>query len=494
MTKAPKTTKGTKRDSKRAAATQAGAPSATVRLYRQGLGDCLLVTLDDGEGEVFRLMIDCGVYLTTEKGKDKIRAVVEDIIRETGGYVDLLVATHEHWDHVSGFNHARDLFASPAEGRVAGKLAVGKVWLGWTEDPNDAEARKLEGEKAIALRGVAAAKSLAEARGDTILAKGLDSLQGFFGAKRSTRDAFDFVRTLGAQPPRYCRPSDPPSAIASGFRIYSLGPPLDTKAIYQLISESEIYHLGSPGFGSRAFVELLEAQRDDRDLEYDAAQPFDVSQRLVMDFQTPPPVPADTPTEFERFFWSHYWGPDDDEVLTDQSWRRADTDWLGSAADLALKLDNATNNTSLVLAIEIAATGKVLLFAADAQVGSWLSWPGLTWTLSDGPPVTGADLLKRTVLYKVGHHGSHNATLKAKGLETMTSPDLVALIPVDESLAKSVGWGQMPLPGLMTALNSRTQGRVVRTDADYVAPSPAAQPFQAALTRTPLYYEYRVTA
>lgn len=471
-----------------------GAPSATVRLYRQGLGDCLLVTLDDGTGGVFRLMVDCGVYLTTENGKDKIKAVVEDIIQETGGYVDLLVVTHEHWDHVSGFNQARSLFAAPEEGRIPGKLQIGKVWLGWTEDPGDPEARKLETEKAIALRGVSAAKSLAESRGDPALAKGLVSLEAFFGAARSTRDAFDFVRTLGEQPPRYCRPTDPPSAVAPGFRIYSLGPPLDTKAIYQLISESEIYHLGPPGFGSRAFVELLEAQRDDRNLEYDVGQPFDVSQRLVMDFQASPPAPADTPTDFERFFWSHYWGPDDDEVLTDQSWRRIGADWLGSAADLALKLDNATNNTSLVLAVEIVATGKVLLFAADAQVGSWLSWPGLSWALAGEETVTGADLLKRTVLYKVGHHGSHNATLKAKGLETMTSPELVALIPVDEVLAKSVGWGRMPLPGLMTALTSQAQGRVVRTDAEYAAPTSVARPFEAALIRTSLYYEYRVDA
>lgn len=491
MARTPKTKKS---PGSRGARPQPVGPSATVRLYRQGLGDCLLVTLDDGAGGPFRLMIDCGVYLTTENARERIRSVVQDIIRETEGYVDLLVATHEHWDHVSGFNHARDLFADPGQGRVAGKLAVGKVWFGWTEDPHDPEARKLEAEKALALRGVAAAKALAEDRGATPLAKGLDALQSFFGAKRSTRDAFDFVRTLGAQPPRYCRPTDPPSDLAPGFRIYSFGPPLDTRAIYQLISESEIYHLGPPGFGSRAFVELLETQRGQRGMGHDLAQPFDVSQRLAMDFQTPPEAPSDAPTEFERFFWSHYWGPDDDEVLTEQAWRRVDTDWLGASADLALKLDNATNNTSLVLAVEMVATGKVLLFAADAQVGSWLSWPELSWTLAGGGAVTGADLLKRTVLYKVGHHGSHNATLKAKGLETMISPDLVALIPVDEALAKSVGWGRMPLPGLMAALGERTQGRVVRTDADYVASSPASQIFEAALTRTPLYYEYRVTA
>src|SRR6266699_2202355 len=68
-------------------------------------------------------------------------------------------------------------------------------------------------------------------------------------------------------------------------------------------------------------------------------------------------------------------------------------------------LDSMTNNTSLVLAIELA-DGDVLLFAADAQVGNWLSWQDLKWTVGTSP-VTGPDLLKRTIFYKVGHHGSH---------------------------------------------------------------------------------------
>lgn len=37
--------------------------------------------------------------------------------------------------------------------------------------------------------------------------------------------------------------------------------------------------------------------------------------------------------------------------------------------------------------------------------------------------VTAHELLARTVFYKVGHHGSHNATLRALGLELMTNED-----------------------------------------------------------------------
>ena len=67
----------------------------------------------------------------------------------------------------------------------------------------------------------------------------------------------------------------------------------------------------------------------------------------------------------------------------------------------------------------------MLLFPADAQIGNWLSWQSLPpGTAADDAWITADDLLARTVLYKVGHHGSHNATLKERGLELMTS-DLV---------------------------------------------------------------------
>ena len=95
------------------------------------------------------------------------------------------------------------------------------------------------------------------------------------------------------------------------------------------------------------------------------------------------------------FFQQHYWGPSTDAP----DWRRIDADWLDGAAELALALDSATNNTSLVLAIELAG-GDVLLFVADAQVGNWESWQALSWNV-DGHSVTGPDLLKRTVFYKV---------------------------------------------------------------------------------------------
>jgi hypothetical protein len=136
-----------------------------------------------------------------------------------------------------------------------------------------------------------------------------------------------------------------------------------------------------------------------------------------------------------------------------------------------------------VLAIELHDS-RVLLFAADAQVGNWLSWQDLKWQ-TDGKEVTGPNLLRRTVLYKVGHHGSHNATLQEKGLEQMDRLE-VAMIPVDHGMAVKKGWGRIPLDTLEKRLDEKTKGRVLRLD----------KPVPAALAdRVPahdLYYEISI--
>jgi hypothetical protein len=109
-----------------------------------------------------------------------------------------------------------------------------------------------------------------------------------------------------------------------------------------------------------------------------------------------------------------------------------------------------------------------LLFVGDAQVGNWLSWQDVKWTV-DGATVTGPDLLARTIFYKVGHHGSENATLKAKGLELMVDRNLAAFIPTNKADAANVGWGEMPFKHIVNELNRRAGDRVIRADDPWIA-------------------------
>ncbi|MGE0726247.1 MAG: hypothetical protein AB7O45_17875, partial [Alphaproteobacteria bacterium] len=105
-----------------------------VRMYRQGLGDCFLVTLPRDDKPPFRMLIDCGLFLGSRNQDETMRKVVADVAADCGGKLDLLVATHEHWDHLSGFVQAQAEFTA---------IEVGETWLGWTENRDDPKVRDL---------------------------------------------------------------------------------------------------------------------------------------------------------------------------------------------------------------------------------------------------------------------------------------------------------------------------------------------------------------
>ena len=72
---------------------------------------------------------------------------------------------------------------------------------------------------------------------------------------------------------------------------------------------------------------------------------------------------------------------------------------------LVRALDDAMNNTSLILLFEVG--GKRFLFPGDAQLENW------NYALKDSPEADdNQKLLSGTDFYKVGHHGSLNATPK----------------------------------------------------------------------------------
>jgi hypothetical protein len=412
---------------------------AKVRMYRQGLGDCFLISLPRSDSDrPYRVLIDCGVILGTADASTKMTEVVENIIAATQGEIDLLLATHEHWDHVSGFVQAKDAFD---------KLKIHEVWLGWTENRNDPLTQKLKAQRDAALASLRLGLSRLQLAGDEPAAEvvELGGLLEFFGAAKgaSTEDALANVREMSSNL-RFCLPSDAPvEPSGTGARFYVLGPPHDEKLLRKInpsTRDKETYGLAVDGF--QLFMAGAGTALDSND----RGRPFDGQYEIPFSY-----------AKEMAFFQQQYWTPAD---ATD-NWRLIDSDWLGGSTELALQLDSLTNNTSLVLAIELAG-GDVLLFAADAQVGNWLSWQGLEWEVA-GKKVTGPDLLKRTIFYKVGHHGSHNATLRDKGLEQMEKLR-VAMIPVDEAMAKKKHWDHMPLDELVAALNEKAKGLVLRVD------------------------------
>ena len=413
-----------------------------IRMYRQGLGDCFLITIPRKKGKPFYLVIDCGVILGTANATDIMTQVVEHIIDTTGGHIDLVAATHEHWDHISGFGQVKNIWTDKS------RLTVGEVCLSWAENEDHPLAKRLRKERhgmRIALQAAAARMRMG---GNAETADEVSNLLSFFAAAGTTSDALDVVKSLSDNV-TYCTPSDQPVKLpGTDVRMYVLGPPPDEKFIKKYNPSKkapETYHMDS----NNLFGAVLTSTT-----ERDVDSPFGAQ------FQIPLNVAEQMP-----FFQQHYWG-DVEGAEKSQAWRRIETDWLDSSETLALQLDSATNNTCLVLALELG-NGDVLLFAADAQVGNWLSWHDLKWNV-DGKEVTGPDLLERTIFYKVGHHGSHNATLRELGLEKMTSLKL-AFVPVDRKMAVKKRWNAMPLNSLMKRLGEKTKECVVRIDADVPA-------------------------
>ncbi|EKD37196.1 MAG: hypothetical protein ACD_75C01222G0001, partial [uncultured bacterium] len=257
---------------------------------------------------------------------------------------------------------------------------------------------------------------------------------------------------------RYCRPADAPVLLAGGLiRAYVLGPPEDERLIKMsdpTKAGREVYEFGLARMADEHLAAAFERILGDAD-DSNEDCPFDAS------FQVPMTAVAESP-QLQKLL----------AITWDKEPRRQITyDWTIMAESLALNLDRDTNNTCLALAFEIVPTSQVLLFAADAQVGNWLSWQKLQWHFRENGidrTVTGPELLARTMFYKVGHHGSHNATLREYGLEQMTSRDLIAFVPVDKAQAEKNRWHEMPFLPLINRLRGKTGGRVVMADS----PSP----------------------
>ena len=130
----------------------------------------------------------------------------------------------------------------------------------------------------------------------------------------------------------------------------------------------------------------------------------------------------------------------------------------------AKKLDDFLNNQSLV--ILFTWKGKKLLFAGDAQAGNWLYWlfdldkPSKTPGQADLSE-HGASILSSLDFYKVGHHGSTNAT--PLSVVEALGDGFAALCPTEaDSFGDPEKASEVPRIPLLEALARK--GAVVRSD------------------------------
>ena len=472
-------------------------PRVRVRTYRHGLGDCHLLTFRGPDGKPFHVLIDFGVVNRTKDPELVMTPVARDIAKETGGVLDLVIATHQHTDHLSGFKQA-------AAELAPGKVTMKRLWLAWTEDPGNDLGKQIQDELVKKLTAVRlAARQLAATNAPA--AARIQGTLDFFSpgvAGEDTQEILDDLQGREDVEVDYHEPGDLLELPGvPNVRVYVLGPPSDPAALKVTNprkTKHEGYELAADAGG---FVDALGVGDDASEAE--RSQPFAVRHRR-----------REAEMARDDFFRRRYLGldgaddADDADEAQELARRRIDTSWLEAAEQLALALGDYTNNTSLALAFELIDTGDVLLFPGDAQIGSWNTWPKLEWTITEGNrtrTVRIGDLLKRTVFYKASHHASHNGTLSGRaenafGLEQMTHKDLVCVVPVDLKMSKAMNWDRtLPWQPLLTRLGEVTRGRLILTDRAAVAPvaskltalSPAERKrFAKAVTVTEQYIEF----
>lgn len=492
--KANKAKRTTKKARKKTAPSGAGRlrppkEGLAVRMYRHGLGDCFLLAFDRSRSKTpCYVLIDCGVHMRQDKGSKRLGEVMDDLIVATGGKLDVVVASHEHADHLSGFVQKGSPF-------LDGRIKVAHFWAAWTEKRGDRQADRLRRKRGAARKAIEKAVEKIRKRGMTGFADQVTGLLDFedmhnnavaLGVKAKAKKkgasrnevALEILKDMADV--TYCEPGATHRLPGvTNARAYVLAPPRDEDLLKR--------DRPSEGAGKETYLTALAPQRtfleapafcvsecqDAR--EADIRHPFESTLRRDCCFDG-----GDTtrwgakgcPPRTRRFCEDSYFKEDD--------WRRIDADWLDTAEQLALHLNNDTNNTSLALAFELGEVqqGPVFLFVGDAQVGNWLSWRSQKYKASRRR-LSADDLLARTVLYKVGHHGSHNATVRRDplqksadhpdgepfGLELMPSK-LTAMIPVDQQAVRRRmprPW-HMPHKPLYRRLLEKTDGRVLRSD------------------------------
>jgi beta-lactamase superfamily II metal-dependent hydrolase len=399
----------------------------SIRMYNVGFGDCFLMTIPTTDGDR-RILFDCG---TMAKGNKSIDDVAKQVIGDLKAKkrIDVVVCTHRHRDHITGF-------AKPGWESVD----VGEVWMPWTEDPDDPEATRIRNAQtslAAALSRDAAARlasgalsadeenevrAFAElAANSEVLAEAMDTLHNGFKDGPFIKRRFLPEMDKQTKKPISRFTTD----LLPGVVIHVLGPSK---------SEEVIRNIDPPA--GKSYLQLAAAFAD---LEEGESAPRPFSTDWLADGELDP----EDRKKIQRF--SH-----------------------GFTSSIAAALDDAINGTSLMLILEIK--GKHFLFSGDAQWGTWNA------ALSDTKM---KKLLERVTFYKVGHHGSHNAT-PIEFVEETIDPDkkIVAMVStrkfgswkvpkqelLDEMKARHVQILRSDKPGqptaLMTADDEVTEARI----------------------------------
>lgn len=349
----------------------------TLHVYQVGFGDCFLLTFHYPNTER-HVLIDYG---TTELAdgvpKNQMQLIAKDIEATCGGKLHAVVVTHRHKDHVSGFaTNAK----KTGTGDKIRALKPDVVVQPWTEDPRakkDAKKPTRAPSDRAAIAALDAMHPLAEAifvearRGTRSAATPREralyrqlTMEGMenIGNESAVRN----LATLGKRQVYVFHGSASGLAgVLPGVKVTVLGPPTlaQTATILKQRDEDQDEFWMLRARQSLGLADLIRAPRGL------------FKGRGAHNGPLPPSV---------RWFVPRLRHMRASELL-----------------QIVRIMDDAMNNTSVILLFEVGK--QKLLFPGDAQIENW------EFTLAQ-PKLT--NLLSGVTVYKVGHHGSRNATPK----------------------------------------------------------------------------------
>jgi beta-lactamase superfamily II metal-dependent hydrolase len=384
-------------------------------MFRVGFGDFFLLTVPAAGGSK-HILIDCGVHA---KDTGSMKDAVAQMAQDCGSKLSLVIMTHRHADHISGFGTCSDVFSG---------ITVDRVWMPWFEDPANQTAVAFQaGLTAMAgqLHTRLAARADPQSRQLADMVENIVGNMSAAGGPSPNQKSLDVLHKGFKNKPDhdYYKAGDTPKLpqdlVDAGLSAQILGPPIDPALVAQMTSKSQQYLAD-------------DVQPDDGHVT-----PFTDAFRAEAD---------EYPDEAFKFYPA-----DRIKQLVDES----QPDVLAAKARGA---DNTLNNQSLVILFSVG--GKNLLFAGDAQ---WGNWENFLYGGRYGTPghmeltEKAKDILGKIDFYKVGHHGSANAT--PKGAVAAMRHGCVGMCSTQIEAYPGV-----PRDPLLQALSERMDGQLARSD------------------------------
>ncbi|HEX5725625.1 MAG TPA: hypothetical protein VFX98_09175 [Longimicrobiaceae bacterium] len=329
------------------------APHLRLRAYARAAGRHVLLTVP-GAGEPVHLLLDGGAAGVVSRG-EALHALAADVLRETDGRVDAVVALA---GRSAGLARLLEALAA---------VEVGELWLPWTDDPAHPDAvrsRTRRRRRVRALRRV-----LLGGADDAPAAEALLHLD-----KGGT----------GAEPERvrYLRPGQPPLTLAADVLLWVRGPAGGEEAgeayekQFALSVEDSflaaLLAIVPPPPPDQAAPEegvdpLSEDDAELDEIDADAASlsfPFDAQHQIAFD-----DARSYVDSQGRKFFQEHYGF--DEEGAEPGGWRKIDQDWMGMAAEVALGLGSAPAGGGLALEVQLGKGGPSLVLRPGAAAEAW---------------------------------------------------------------------------------------------------------------------------